>query len=141
MSEDLNKKIRQITDMLGQENLPDNLKNILSLFAGGEDSEDTQKKSSSASPEENISKKNQSSAPVREENQKSSDIEENLEMVRRIKRIMDGVNTNNDPRIHLLNAIRPFLSNTRQKKVNNCIKLLHMVSISKFLDDNEKISF
>lgn len=128
MSEDLNKKIKQITDMLGQENIPDNFKGLLSMLAGSSESEEPAPKTAEQ-------------PFVKEEKFQRSELEENMEMVRRIKKVMDHVNHNSDPRVNLLNAVRPFLNNSRQKKVNNCIKLLQMVSLSRIMDETDKGSF
>lgn len=128
MSEDLNKKIKQITDMLGQENIPDNFKGLLNMLAGSAESGEPAPKTAEQ-------------PFVKEEKFQKSELEENVEMMRRIKKVMDHVNHNSDPRVNLLNAIRPFLNNSRQKKVNNCIKLLQMASLSRVLDESDKGSF
>lgn len=126
MSDDLNKKIKQITDILSQENMPDNIKGLLNML------------SSSSEPEE-PAQKPAAQSPAREERPQKSEIEDNVEMVRKIKKVMDHVSSSsNDPRVNLLNAIRPFLNTGRQKKVNNCIKLIQMSSISRLLDDSDK---
>jgi hypothetical protein len=128
MSDDLGKKIKQITDILGQESIPDNLKGLLTLFAGSGNSEEPSQKAGDN--------------PVnKEEKHERSALDENIDMARRIKKVMDKINTNNDPRINLLNAIKPFLNNKRQSKLNNCIKLLHMSSLTKFVEDNDKSNY
>lgn len=126
MSEDMNKKIKQLTDILGQDTLPDNVKGLLSLLAGAADGEN------SADSKE--------APPIKEEksNATRSDMEESIEMARKVKRVMDVMKNNNDPRINLLNAVRPFLSSRRQKRLNDCIKLLHMSSLTKLMDEHEK---
>lgn len=128
MSEDLNKKIKQITDILGQENIPDNFKGLLSMLASPPESEEPVSR-----PAEHI--------PVKEDKSQRSEMEENLEMVRRVKKVMEHMNSNNDPKVNLLNAIRPFMSNSRQKKVNSCIKLIQMASLSRLMDDSDKGNF
>ena len=125
MSDDLNKKIKQITDILGQENMPDNLKGLLSLLASPGVKQDSSPKVSE--PLSSNAEKSDRSEP-----------DENIEMIRKVKKLMDRINTVNDPRISLLNAIKPFLNKTRQKKIGNCIKLLHMSWLVKFIDENEK---
>lgn len=126
MSDDLNKKIKQITDMLGQESLPDNLKGLLSLL------------SSSGSGSEESPSKPAELSPFKEEKRERSELEENIDMVRKIKKVMDRVNSTHDPRVNLLMAIKPFLSGSRQRKVGSCIKLLQMTNLTKFVDDNDK---
>ena len=130
MSDDINKKIKQITDILGQENIPDNFKGLLSMFASQAGNDEPSQKTDNPKVVEQPTTK--------EERPQRSELEENMEMVRRVKKVMDHMNNNNDPRVNLLNAIRPFLNNTRQQKVSNCIKLLQMASISRLIDDSDK---
>ena len=152
MSDDLNKKIKQLTDILGQDNLPDNVKDLLSLLTGSSSKQDSPKRTDElpapryekeswddrAQRDERTSKDDRVSREDRsfkEERSGRSELEENIEMVRKIKNVMQKLNSNNDPRISLLNAIRPFLSKKRQSKLNNCIKLLHMTSLTKYMDE------
>ena len=124
MSDDLNKKIKQITDMLGQDNLPDNIKGLLSLLTSSGTKEEPSTKSS-----ENFFTK--------EDRTEKSELDDNIEMIRKVKKVMDRVNNNNDPRINLLSAIKPFLNNKRQSRLNNCIKILHMSRLTGLMDENE----
>lgn len=129
MSDDLNKKIKQITDVLSQENLPDNLKGLFALLG-----------SSANSQEEKIEEPAPNSIDInkKEKNKELSDLEDNMEMLRKVKTIMDRLNTGNDPRINLLSAIKPFLNNNRQKKLSNCISLLKVSSLAKLVEENGK---
>lgn len=126
MADDLNKKIKQITDILGQENLPDNIKGLLSLFAGAGGREEPSQETSEI--------------PVSKEEKAGSRAEpdENVDAVRRIKKVMDRIGTVNDPRINLLAAVKPFLNDKRQKKLDNCIKMLHISRLTKFVEDHDK---
>lgn len=125
MSDDLNKKIKQITDILSQDGLPDNLKGILSMLGSSNDSSQSQEKQESAPPEN-------------EEKAIKPDNDDSMEMVRKIKKVMDSMRVNNDPRINLLTAIKPFLNLTRQKRINSCVKMLHMASLTKYMDEFDK---
>jgi len=125
MNEDLNKKIKQIADMLGQDSVPDNVKSLLSVLAssmggGGE-----------SSPKSN----EPSSAKVNHAG--TNELEENMEMIRKVKKVMDRINNHNDPRISLLTSLKPFMSNSRQKKILNCINLLKMSSLVKLANDQD----
>lgn len=126
MSDDLNKKIKQITDILGQENIPDNVKGLLSLLT------------SSDTKEEPHTLQNTELPSGKEEKSERNELDENVDMVRKVKKVMDKLNTNNDPRINLLTAIKPFLNSRRQKKLVSCIKMLQMSSLTKLFDDHEK---
>lgn len=123
MSDDLNNKIKQIADILSQENMPDNLKGLLSLLG-------------SSGSKEDISPKSNETPPTKEVKATRSELEENLELVSKMKRVMDRLNTKSDPRVNLLTAIKPFLNNTRQKRLNDCIKLLQVTSLKSFIDES-----
>ncbi|HEX2926805.1 MAG TPA: hypothetical protein VHP38_11215 [Ruminiclostridium sp.] len=125
--DDLSKKIQQIAELLGQENMPDNVKGLLSMLSGslaGKDdsaekaAETTQEKDERHSPPE-----------VREDDS---------ELLSRAKKMMEKLNTGNDPRVNLLYAIKPFMNNKRQQKIGNCIKILQIASLTKLIDFNDK---
>lgn len=126
MSDDLNKKIKQITDMLSQENLPDNLKGLLSMLGG-----------QGSGSSENIS---QTDKPLKhtEEERESSELADNIEMARKIAGILERLKSQNDPRINLLTALRPFMGSRRQKRINNCINILRMSSLTRVIEEHDK---
>lgn len=126
MSDDLNKKIKQIADLLGQETVPDNIKGLLSMLAASPDNR-----------EESVQKTNEA-VIKREDKSSRQDFDDSLDTMRRVKLLMDRVNSNSDPRLNLINAIRPFLNGKRQKKLNNCMKLLQMTRLTKLMEDNDK---
>lgn len=133
MSDDLGKKIKQITDVLSQDGMPDNLKGLLSMLANSASKEEETSNPTEASPP-----REEKSSP-REDRSMGSELEENLEMMRKVKKIMDLTKANaHDPRINLLNALKPFVSGKRQKKVSNCIQMLQLSSLTGFLNDKEK---
>jgi hypothetical protein len=129
MSDDLNKKIKQITDLLGQDTIPDNVKGLLSLLASSNGKDESSQQKSVEAPQ------------YKEDRSERSEIDENMEMLRKVRRVMDRLNTNNDPRVNLLTAIKPFLNSNRQKKLGNCIKMIQMSSLTKIMDDNDKGMF
>lgn len=107
MCDDLNKKINQLSSILGKDKVPDNVKNLLSTLA-------------KATTTDNLNEN-----------------DESFKTLSRVKHIMDRLDaSNHDERVILLNAVKPFLNASRQKKLANCIKLLQMVSLSSLLDDN-----
>ncbi len=123
MSDDLNKKIKQIADILGQDSMPDNVKGLLSLLG----TPSTAREDTSSKPEE---------VPVqKEENTSRSDMDDGMEMMMRVKKLMDNVNTVNDPRLNLITAIRPFLNSRRQQKLGNCMRLLQMSKVTRMMDN------
>ncbi|MCX7710047.1 MAG: hypothetical protein N2484_09365 [Clostridia bacterium] len=128
MSDDLNKKIMQIADILGQEGMPDNIKGLLSLLSA----------SGNSGSKEDVPAR-QTDVPVRKEEKPSRpDMDESLEMIRKVKTLMDRTSTSNDPRLNLITAIKPFLNSKRQQKLSNCMMLLQMSRLTRFMGDTEK---
>ena len=130
MGEDLNDKIRQITDILGQEKVPDSVKELLYALTG-----------TGGAANREPSSKTAEAAAFNEENAARSELEENLELARKIKKVVDRLNSNSDPKVNLLLAIKPFLNKKRQKRINDCVKLLTMVRLTSILGEYEKGGF
>lgn len=131
MNDDLNQKFKQFTDMLGKEGMPENLSGLLSLLASSGMKEPVPKQK-----EEPVFGEEKS---IWKESPEKNEYQDNMEMMRKITGIMSNIQNINDPRINLLTAIRPFLSNSRQKKIGNCIKLFQMTYLTKLMSENEKI--
>jgi len=135
--DDLGKKIQQIAELLGQENMPDNVKGLLSVLSGSfSDNNDTKDKAPGLAQ-----KSNETPDTVLRENSKSadnSDSSDGTELLMRAKKMMDKLGTGNDPRVNLLHAIKPFMSGKRQQKIGNCIKILQLASMTKLIDLGDK---
>lgn len=127
MSDDLDKKIQQIAEMLGQDKVPDNIKSLVSLLAGSMSNKEggTEK---AADPEDE---------QPEEEKTAPAEAGDGEEMMRKVKKAMGELKDNNDPRINLLHAIRPFMSGKRQKKISNAIQLLQISGVAKLLNNDK----
>jgi hypothetical protein len=158
MSDDLDKKIQQIAQLLGQESVPDNLKELVALFA-----------SSLGTRKEDAANSNPSGGEFAE---KSGDADHtghspalDPEILNKARKALESLNsgrmgeqqtgsatstgsmgeqqtrsvtsTGSDPRINLLQAIKPFMNNKRQKKIGSCIQLLQVASLSRILNEHE----
>ncbi len=121
MEDDLNKKIKQITDILSQEKLPENLSGLLSLLAASAAKGEPRQKEEAAN--ENLSLSRNS---------------ENAELLRKAKKVMDELTSSNDPKLNLLLAVKPFLSSRRQSRLDTCIKILQLYNLARFLDEKHK---
>ena len=128
MSDDMGDKIKQIADMLGQNsnpNIPDNVKGLLSMLMSNNN---TKEEDSSENPSQRT-RGNDSSG--------NNEADDFADMARKMKKAMGMINTGNDPRVTLLNAIRPYLNKNRQRKLQTCIKLMRIGSLTQLLDDSE----
>ncbi len=133
--DDLNIKFKQIAQMLGKENVnvPDNLGSILSMLANSAPKEQ-------APPKQEDPQSTSEKKEPREEASAKNNNDDNLEMMRKVTTMMNGMRNINDPRVNLLTAITPFLNNTRQKKVGNCIKLFQMTQLTRMMTEIDKNS-
>ena len=97
---DMNNIMNQINSMLKNNEFPDDLKNILNNF------------------------KNSSSNNSSNESNNSSDPEIDINTILKMKQVMDSINSNKaDPRANLLMSLKPYLKESRQKKVDQYVKL------------------
>jgi len=126
MNDDLGRKVQQIAQMLGQNDLPDNLKELVALFA-----ESMGKKEDCAQ---------QPAPPAEESNEHPADEEDSSvrDILEQAVKAMNRMSTPSDPRINLLQAIKPFMNNKRQRKIGNCIELLQIAGLSRMLNDRKK---
>lgn len=126
MSDDLGQKVQQIAQLLGQDSVPDNVKELVALFA------------------DSLAKKDDSNAQTilpELETSENTLVEEpviNADLLNTARKSMDRVNSASDPRINLLQAIKPFMNNKRQRKIGNCIQLLQISGLSRLLNEHEK---
>ncbi|MGE5613315.1 MAG: hypothetical protein ACM3XR_02820 [Bacillota bacterium] len=126
MSEDLNKKVEQIAKALGQDDLPDNVKELIALIASSLGK--SEEKASQSGSQDTGGKETKVAEPAAI----SPDV---LDTARNY---LDRFNAANDPRINLLQAIKPFMNKRRQAKISNCIQLLKVASLSRMLGEQEK---
>ena len=141
MSDDLGKKIQQIAELLGQDNVPDNVKELVALLANSmaskEDAADGNAPSAGASPAAVPSGGSDPSVDETMEKPGKNDLLNNQDLMNTARKVLTRINSGNDPRINLLHAIKPFMNNKRQKKIGNCIQLLQVASLSSLLNDHD----
>ena len=108
MSDNMSNLMNQISNMLNSNEIPDDIKNMMSNLSKSQKDRST---SNTASPNE-IS--NSSQAP---------DLD--IETIMKIKKIMDSMKeTKNDPRANLLRSLKPYLKDSRKEKVEQYIQFL-----------------
>lgn len=108
MSDNMSNLMNQISNMLNSNEIPDDIKNMMSNLSKSQKDSST---SNTASPNE-IS--NSSQAP---------DLD--IETIMKIKKIMDSMKeTKNEPRANLLRSLKPYLKDSRKEKVEQYIQFL-----------------
>ncbi len=140
MSDDLGKKVQQIAHMLGQDDVPDNVKELVALIASSLKGDSSPERGSSPEGDSPLPP-----LPQRLPSQSKSDTEMpgnsptlSNEVLDTAKNALRHINSANDPRINLLNAIKPFMNNKRQRKIGSCIQLLQIAGLSRMLNEKEK---
>lgn len=58
-----------------------------------------------------------------------------MQMMMRVKEIMDKVTDTDDPRIHLLTALRPYMRSKRASQMDKAIRMIQMTKITSILKD------
>ena len=106
---------------------PEMIGNLANMLKSS--SENTSSAASSSSDFEDTSN-NQSSS-----NQSSNNID--FETILKIKSIMETLNKKDDPRSKLLYSLKPYLRETKQKKLDQYVNLLKITEVSN-LFKNEK---
>ena len=100
---DMSNMMNQINDMLKNNEIPSDLKNIIDSFKNSSNNDSSNADTS----------KNENSTP---------DID--MGTILKLKQVMDSMNSNkDDPRTNLLLSLKPYLKDSRKHKVDQYIKL------------------
>lgn len=122
-NDEMSSKIKQLADMLGQDDAKDNLKALFGLLADSGNNSGSSNEESNANSASNGNKVS------------SSLMDDKLDMMRKLKMAAEIVSSKDDPRTNLLLAIRPYLSNKRRSKLSNYIKILQLTRLAGHIDD------
>ena len=143
MDNDFNDKIKEIGNMFGISEMPDNIGDIVSSLltssseSTAEKSEPEEQTSANAKTEQSC----MSSPDIGHTNKKtsSSDFLEDIDIAKVLKLLNKykeaKKNKEKDKKIQLLYAVEPFLNEKRKDKVNNCVKFLTFADLAKEFKD------
>ncbi len=78
---------------------------------------------------------------IKNENNDKNDSEKNginidINTILKFKKIADNLNNSKNPRSSLLQALKPFLSSEKQKKIDEYIKIVNILSILDILNND-----
>ena len=127
MSEDMSEIIQKMSEMLKNNEIPDNIKSMMNHLSSEQDNSFSSDQSSYDSA-------------ARENNQESSNNSfemPNIDLGTRLKMksIIDSMNSQqNDPRANLLRSLKPYLKPSRKEKVDQYIKLFSMGKVFEVLN-------
>ena len=114
--EDMSDLIKQFSSMVENNEIPDNLKEIVSQI--------------------NSNRKNNSDSNDVSSASLSGLDGIDLNTIMKFKNIMDKVNSKDDPRANLLLSLKPYLKDSRKAKLEQYIQFLNMSKIMESLKDS-----
>lgn len=137
MSDDLGKKIQQIAQLLGQDEVPDNVKELVSMLANslGKKEEADSRPVQADSPDEDKQPDEDGQSDGNKQSAPAPAVDP--EILNSARSALERINASNDPRINLLLAIKPFMNSRRQQKIGNCIQLLKIAGLSRMFNAHE----
>ena len=126
MNDDMSEMFQKVSEMLKNNEIPDNIKSMMSNFATEQNNSSTSQESSSNTTEN-------------EEQRDSNDSFEmpniDLNTMLKMKSIVDSMNRQqNDPTANLLRSLKPYLKPSRKEKVDQYIKLFSMGKVFEVLN-------
>lgn len=136
MSEDMSNLMAQISNMINNNEIPDDIKKMVSNLSSSMQNNNAQtnnfQASSSQTYSQNNSQNDMSSHSTSTEN--SSMPEFDMATIMKMKKIMDSMKENhNDPRANLLKSLKPYLKESRKEKVDQYIQLFGMGKVFEML--------
>ena len=123
MNDDMSNLMEQINNMMKNNQIPDDIKNIInSMSQNSSNSGNTDSKNKDTSSSENTS--SDSSMP-----------EFDMATIMKLKRVMESMkSSSNDPRANLLQSLKPYLKESRKEKVDQYIQIFGMGKVFEMLN-------
>ena len=122
MNEDMSNLMNQINNMMKNNQIPDDIKNIINSM-----SQNSSNSINTDSQNKDTSSENTSSD--------SSMPEFDMATIMKLKSIMDSMKSNsNDPRANLLKSLKPYLKESRKEKVDQYIQIFGMGKVFEMLN-------
>ena len=117
---DMNSLLKKAQEMVNNNQVPPELQNVVNNFNSVQNSKPNET-SNLTHTDSTVQRSNDSIS--------SSDIKKMSELLVKIKN-----QSSNDDISHLLYALKPYLRNQKQEKIDNYVKLIQMGKMAQFLD-------
>mgnify|MGYP000728516381 FL=1 len=135
MAEDMSDIFQKMNDMLKNNQIPEDVKNMLNQFTSGS----SNNSSSDSSAKSSMSSSNEPEGSFRETSSTDDNQSEipnfDIGSMLKMKSIIDSMNKQqNDPRANLLRSLKPYLKNSRKEKVDQYIKLFSMGKVFEMIN-------
>lgn len=124
MSEDMSDMMSKISQMLKNNEIPDDIKNIVNQI------------SNNKAENSDIFSQNSSNSNSSDENRQNSvNTDFDINTILKMKSIIDSMNNQkDDPRANLLMSLKPYLKPSRKEKVDQYVKLFQMGKVIEVLN-------
>lgn len=157
MDDDMNKKIRQIMEMLSQNGSGDGLKSIIEAVSSATSDKTGPQPGTSIPPPPGV---NAGSSPAQSTSYSAQDAAfpqdspgdsplsaqpassghnntgyESDDMMRKMRKLIDMAGPKDDPRSTLLMALRPYMNNKRQKRLSGYMKMMQLTRMLSMMDE------
>ena len=140
---DMSNIINALNGMLKNNNMPNNMKDLLNNMKNNNENKDSNNNQNSTSSNSSINPdminnfinmiaNNSSNGSNNNSHEKpeNNSPQIDLEMMMKMKRIIDKMNSNkDDTRANLLKSLKPYLNDSRKEKVDQYIQLFNMSKI------------
>lgn len=114
MSEDISDIIKNVKNMVDNGNIPDNMKDILSTISSDNNSNN------------------------KDSSNNSNNFSIDMDTIIKIKKIIDKMNNNEDPRAKLLYSLKPYLRESKKNKLDQYINFLNITKIADIMNNEKK---
>jgi len=104
MAEDMSDIISKLSGMLGKENIPDNIQEIMGNLVNNDEPKNTDTSS-------------------------GSDFNIDIDTILKMQSVMSKMNSKDDPRATLLLSLKPYLNSKRKSNLDQYVKLLNMTKL------------
>ena len=141
MSEDMSDMIQKVNDMIKNNEIPDDIKNMLNQFGACHDSSNdisSDKTTTDATSGFDSNSRDTSSIPNNDNKDANSIPNFDIGTMMKMKSIIDGMNKpQSDPRANLLRSLKPYLKSSRKDKVDQYIKIFSMGKVFEMMNPLE----
>ncbi|NLY42766.1 MAG: hypothetical protein GX066_02110 [Clostridiaceae bacterium] len=130
MTDEFNNKLDQVKTLLENENMVNSLKTLINML--GNSAQGDQKQVAPQPGSENEPAKESAVSQVAPSNTslQQSSMDETMDAIIRIKNAYDKISREDDPRINLLMALKPYLSPRRKSKLETAIRVANLTKLS-----------
>ncbi|NLG88270.1 MAG: hypothetical protein GX494_03495 [Clostridiaceae bacterium] len=124
MSQGMDDKIRQLSDMLSSREAQDGIRRLIGSFSS----------SSGAMPAQSDQHADESALPDSYEDNPVQSLD--FDWISKIQSVLSQASNIQDSRINLLRSVHPFLNQKRKERCETCINILRIADIIKAVTNN-----